>query len=471
MTSLAFVPKRIYLMGICGTAMASLAGLLKEQGHQVSGSDQNVYPPMSTQLKALGIPIFEGYRADNLGPEIDLVIVGNVISKNNPEAQRMIELGLKYTSLPSAMGEFLIQDRDSYVIAGTHGKTTTTSLLSWVATSAGVSPGFLVGGIPTNFGKSFQIPEGRIFVIEGDEYDTAFFDKVPKFIHYRPKYVILTSIEFDHADIYKDLDHVKAAFRMLLDRIPKGGRLVACFDDARVRSLIEEKTYPFEIQSYGEKFGDWRAQGIEFLPEFCRFQVEHKGTHVATVETSIFGRYNVANALSVFVQAKLSGWNHEKILSGFRSFQGVKRRQEIIGQPRGITVIEDFAHHPTAVQLTLEGIRERYGSRRIWGIFEPRSATSRRNIFQKDYIRALGVADISIVAGVFNKDGVDASLRFEPEELVTALVKAGRSSYFCAQTADIVNLVGSKAATGDVIVIMSNGGFDGIYQKILTALN
>ncbi|MBX9767439.1 MAG: UDP-N-acetylmuramate:L-alanyl-gamma-D-glutamyl-meso-diaminopimelate ligase, partial [Bdellovibrionales bacterium] len=447
---------RIYLMGICGTAMASLAGLLKDQGHKVSGSDQNVYPPMSTQLKALGIPIHEGYKAENLSSEIDLVIVGNVISRNNPEAIRMVELGLKYTSLPSAMGEFLIQNRDSYVIAGTHGKTTTTSLLSWVAMASGVKPGFLVGGIPKNFGKSFQVPEGNVFVIEGDEYDTAFFDKVPKFIHYRPKNVILTSVEFDHADIYKDLDHVKQAFRMLLDRIPADGRMVACFDDERVRSLLAEKKYPFQTHSYGEKFGDWKAAGIEFLPEFCRFQVEHLGRKVATVETSIFGRYNVANALAVFVQAKLSGWNEERILSGFRSFEGVKRRQEIIGEPRGITVIEDFAHHPTAVQLTLEGIRERYGKHRIWGIFEPRSATSRRNIFQKDYIRALGVADISIVAGVFNKDGLDPSLRFEPEELVTALVREGRDAHFCPQTADIVKLVSSKATPGDVVVIMSN---------------
>ncbi|MBX9769370.1 MAG: UDP-N-acetylmuramate:L-alanyl-gamma-D-glutamyl-meso-diaminopimelate ligase, partial [Bdellovibrionales bacterium] len=449
---------------------ASLAGLLKEQGYDVSGSDQNVYPPMSTQLRELGIPLYEGYRAENLSKEIDLVIVGNVISKTNPEAVRLMELGLKYTSLPSAVGEFLIQDRDSYVISGTHGKTTTTSLLSWVATSCGVQPGFLVGGIPKNFEKSFQVPKGRVFVIEGDEYDTAYFDKVPKFVHYRPNFAILTSVEFDHADIYRDLDHVKDAFRMLLARIPVGGRLVACTDDAGVRSLLEGKQYAFDVQTYGEKTGDWRATEIEFLPEFCRFCVEHKGQKVASVAVPLFGRYNVVNALAVYVQARLSGWDEKKILEGFRSFQGVKRRQEIIGKPRGITVIEDFAHHPTAVQVTLEGIRERYRHHRIWGIFEPRSATSRRNIFQKDYISALGVADVSVVAGVFNKEGLDPSLRFEPEDLVSALKAEGKDAHFCPRTQDIVSLVKGGAEPGDVVVIMSNGGFDGIYQKLLAAL-
>lgn len=464
----------VHLMGICGTAMASLAGILKTMGFHVSGSDQNVYPPMSTQLAALGIPIQEGYKKTNLTPRPDLVIVGNVITRKMEEAQALLESDIPFTSLPSALGQFVINQRQSLVVAGTHGKTTTTSLLSWVVEQCGMQPGFLIGGIPVNFGQSFAIPKANHFVIEGDEYDTAFFDKVPKFIHYRPRHVILTSVEFDHADIYRDLDHVKEAFEMLLDRIPADGTLVYQGNDENIKELLQRKPRSFKKIAYADhglsEPVEYEIANIEHSPQYCSFDVVHDKKVVERLNSTLFGRYNLENVLAVYALATRLGLDSAQVKAAIESFKGVKRRQEIIGQPRNITVIEDFAHHPTAVRLTLEGIRERFADQRIFAVFEPRSATSRRKVFQKAYGDAFSVADESLLSEAYNVQALDEADRFSTDELVADLQKRGQSARSFLTVDQIVEALVKEAKPGDVIVLMSNGSFGGIYQKLLARL-
>lgn len=463
----------VHLMGICGTAMASLAGLLKDQGYQVTGSDENVYPPMSTQLEKLGIPIMEGYRRDNLSHNPDLVIVGNVISKHFPEAMEMMEKGLSYTSLPKAIGEWVIGHRNSVVIAGTHGKTTTTALMTWLAESCQLHPGFLIGGIPKNFSQSFRNPGSKNnseewFIIEGDEYDTAFFDKVPKFVHYRPKFVILTSIEFDHADIYRDLDHVMESFRQLLALIPEDGILVYNADDKNIAKLL-----PYchsRKVSYGLTQGDYRAVDREVLFGRNQFAVEYHGQRQADLALKIFGPHNTLNALGAYAMAKELGWSQGNVLHGFANFLGVKRRQEVIGEPRGITIVEDFAHHPTAVELTIKGLREMYSGRRLFCVFEPRSATSRRNIFQKEYVNALKLSDFTLIMRAGTQDKIDPSQRMDSSRLVESINNGGGSAWGFQTVDEIVQFLKEKTEPNDVIVIMSNGGFGGIYEKLLQQL-
>ena len=466
----------IHMMGICGTAMGSLAGILNQMGYKITGSDQNVYPPMSTQLEKLGIKLVEGYKAEHLHPRPDFVIVGNVISRTNPEAQELLRLEIPYTSLPKALGEFVIQERDSIVVAGTHGKTTTTSLAAWTADQCELKPGYLIGGIAANFGYSFRVPTANTFVIEGDEYDTAFFDKVPKFIHYKPRYALLTSVEFDHADIYRDLEHVKDAFQMLLDRIRPDGALIAHAEDANIADLLRrQKEAPHKISypvvTYGLEKGDVQARNIRFEPRGCLFDIYKNGKLAeAEMVITMFGRYNVANALAVWALADLCGWPKDKVRAAFLSFKGVKRRQEVIGEPRGITVIEDFAHHPTAVRVTLDGIRERFPKRKLFAVFEPRSATSRRNIFQQEYAEAFDSADHIFFADVFNSSALEEGARLHPSTMVENIRQRGRDARFVGQVDDIVAQLGAEAKAGDVIVIMSNGGFGGIYQKLLSRL-
>lgn len=455
----------VHLIGICGTAMASLAGLLKDRGFMVTGSDSNPYPPMSTQLESLGITIMKPYAAGNLHPQPDFVIVGNVISKTNEEAAELLKLNIPYTSLPQAMGDLIISKRQSIVIAGTHGKTTTSSLMAWVATQAGVHPGFLIGGIAKNFSKSFQNPEGDFFVIEGDEYDTAFFDKVPKFVHYKPRHVILTSVEFDHADIYKDLDAVKEAFKKLMLLIPENGSLVYCADDANVSELASLCKAKNKI-GYGIKKGSVLA----------RIQaVDEKGTHFTVGDQSyqmtMSGEYNVLNATAVIALSQSLGWDSLALKKALQSFEGVKRRQEILGEPKGVLVIEDFAHHPTAVRETIKGIKSKYPKRKLFAVFEPRSATSRRKIFQQDYVKAFELAEETLIAQAFDQSKIDQDNRFSSEELVQDICKKGGQAHVYNQVEQIVSDLTKKARKGDLILIMSNGGFDGIYTKLLKAID
>lgn len=460
----------IHLMGICGTAMASLAGLLKDRGFKVTGSDQNPYPPMSTQLESLNIPVMKGYKADNLNPRPDFVIVGNVISASNEEAQELVKLQIPYTSLPKAMGEFIISDRESIVISGTHGKTTTTSLMSWMAEVAGRKPGFLIGGIAKNFSQSFKNPEGNLFIIEGDEYDTAYFDKVPKFVHYKPKHVILTSVEFDHADIYADLDAVKASFSKLMKLIPSDGTLIAHADDANVMELFAQASCKNKF-SYGLKSGDFKTTILKQTEQGIEFQITHKGEVMGPYTVAMTGEYNILNATADIAMAKILGFSNEKIQEALKTFLGVKRRQEIIGEPGGVLIIEDFAHHPTAVRETVRGIQSKYANRRVFSVFEPRSATSRRKVFQKDYVDAFKESHEVLLAKAFDQSKIDSENRFSTEELVEDLVHSGKKAGCYSSADEIVAALKKEARKGDVVLIMSNGGFDGIYQKLISALS
>jgi UDP-N-acetylmuramate: L-alanyl-gamma-D-glutamyl-meso-diaminopimelate ligase len=459
---------RIHLMGICGTAMASLAGLLKDLGFQVSGSDSNPYPPMSTQIESLGIQIKKGYSKENLNPRPDFVIVGNVISKNNPEAEALLQLEIPYTSLPKAMGELIIDHKTCVCVSGTHGKTTTTSLMAWVAEVCGKNPGFMVGGIPKNFSQSFRNPKENLFVIEGDEYDTAFFDKVPKFTHYRPTFAILTSVEFDHADIYRDLDHVKEAFRSLIQLVPKTGALIYSADDKNIQSLLPD--LKAEALSYGIHQGDLLAEITKTATDLTHFNVKFKKEDWGEYQIPLSGEYNVLNALAVIAVSHLLKLSQNDVKKAFLSFKGVKRRQEILGEPRGVLIIEDFAHHPTAVKETLKGIKAKYPNRKIWAVFEPRSATSRRKVFQKDYAHAFGLADQTLIAEAFDQSKIQETDRFSSKELIEDLKKMGGQAQVYEKVELIVSEISKKAKSGDLVLIMSNGGFDGIYQKLLSAL-
>lgn len=460
----------IHLIGICGTAMASLAGLLKDRGFKVTGSDLNPYPPMSTQIEALGISILRPYRKENLNPKPDFIVVGNVISANNEEAKEMIALELPFCSLPQAMGEVIIGDRDSYVIAGTHGKTTTTSLMSWVTENCGLKPGFLIGGIPKNFSQSFRNPGANTFVIEGDEYDTAYFDKVPKFIHYKPKNVILTSVEFDHADIYKDFAAVKSAFVRLMKLIPQNGSLVYWGDDQNVKQISHECAVAKKF-SYGFKEdNDYQVKITDETEFVTEFQVFYRKELWAQFSTPMVGRYNILNATAVVAQAHIQNLDLAQIQHALKSFQGVKRRQEILGEYAGVLLIEDFAHHPTAVKETIKAIQNRYKKRKVFSVFEPRSATSRRKVFQNDYVEAFSEAHEVLLAQAFDQAKIDESDRFSSEELIQDLQQRGKSAQlFTSVDAIIADLV-KRTQVGDLILIMSNGGFDGIYEKLITQL-
>jgi UDP-N-acetylmuramate: L-alanyl-gamma-D-glutamyl-meso-diaminopimelate ligase len=459
----------IHLIGICGTAMASLAGLLKDRGFHITGSDLNPYPPMSTQLESLGISILKGYKKENLTPAPDFVIVGNVISANNEEAQELVRQNIPYTSLPKALGEFVIEQRQCICISGTHGKTTTTSMMAWVAESLKLGPGFLIGGIAKNFSKSFQNPTGEYFVIEGDEYDTAYFDKVPKFVHYRPRHVIFTSCEFDHADIYQDLEAVKAAFRRLMKLIPEDGTLLTCASEKHAMELMKESNALKKL-SYGISEGDYQARDIRIQNGGSLFRVFFKTDNLGEFFVSLTGNYNILNTLSVIGLCHQLGWDMHKVRNALTAFQGVKRRQEVLGEPGGVLVIEDFAHHPTAVRETVKGIRAKYPGRRLLSIFEPRSATSRRKIFQKDYVTAFSESDFTFLAKAFDQTKIDAENRFSSDELVKDLMATGKTASHHDDVDNIIGAVTKVAKKGDLVLIMSNGGFDGIYQKILQRL-
>jgi UDP-N-acetylmuramate: L-alanyl-gamma-D-glutamyl-meso-diaminopimelate ligase len=459
----------IHLMGICGTAMASLAGLLKDRGFKITGSDSNPYPPMSTQLESLGIAILKGYKAENLNPRPDYVIVGNVISANNEEAQEVMRLEIPFGSLPKAMGEFIIADKECINISGTHGKTTTTSLMAWVAEVCGEKPGFLIGGIPKNFSQSFRNPEKKYFIIEGDEYDTAYFDKVPKFIHYKPRHVVLTSVEFDHADIYADLNAVKSAFRQLIHLVPENGTLIACADDKNVMELFKESKCK-NSYTYGLKGGDFKTTILKETTDGIEFQIAFKGKILGPYFVNMSGEYNILNATSAVAIATCLGFDSEKVKSALRSFEGVKRRQDILGEPQGILVIEDFAHHPTAVRETVKGLQKKYPGRKVFSVFEPRSATSRRKVFQKDYVEALKSSGEVLLARAFDQSKIDSENRFSSEELVADLKASHVKAESYASADDIVVALKERAKRGDVVLIMSNGGFDGIYGKLLKAL-
>jgi len=461
--------RRIHLIGICGTAMASLAGMLQAKGYQVAGSDQSVYPPMSILLEKLGIRLFQGFSEKHLDPPPDLVVVGNVVSRGNPEAEHTLNEKIPYASMAEVLKEFFIRGKRSCVVAGTHGKTTTASLLAWLLESAGLDPSFLVGGIAENFGSSFKLGSGNLFVIEGDEYDTAFFDKGPKFLHYLPEQVILNNCEFDHADIYADFEAVKTSFRRLVNLVPSRGRLVACWDDPVVRELSNRAYCP--VDSFGlASEARWTARSLEFLERTTRFEVLHDRVSWGHFETPLAGSFNVKNCLAAIACAHELGVSPDSVAQGLRTFKNVKRRLEIRGETRGITIFDDFAHHPTAIHETLSAVKARHPGSRLWAIFEPRSATSRRNVFQKEFAACFDQADRVVLCSLFAPEKLKASIRLDVARVVQELNARGIEASQLESADAIVREVAPKLQSGDKVLIMSNGGFDGIHQKLVTAL-
>jgi UDP-N-acetylmuramate: L-alanyl-gamma-D-glutamyl-meso-diaminopimelate ligase len=458
------------LIAVCGVGMASLAGLLQSRGYRVTGSDQNVYPPMSTYLAEIGIEVQPGFAAQHILPRPDLVVIGNAVPRSNLEALAVLEQNIPYISFAHALGQFLIGTRTSLVTAGTHGKTTTTALAAWVLTSAGLDPGFFVGGVPVNFGSGWKVGAGDHVVIEGDEYDTAFFDKGPKFLHYRPHHVILTGVEFDHADIYRDLDHVKSAFVRLMEIIPRDGLLILCRD---YPAAVEMAGAAYgQVVTYGDGDADWQALNPEFHEGRTFFEARYRGKPEGKIEVGLIGRHNVKNALAVYALGRAMGVEGSKLRDGFRTFTGVKRRQEIRGQRRGVLVMDDFAHHPTAVRETIEAVRAAYRGRRLWAVFEPRSNTSKRSIFEHEFAAALALADRALIAAVYQPERVPDGERLSVDNVVSRInrlsgdERAGKAP----SAAEIATIIARDSRPGDVVLVMSNGGFDNVHDKILQAL-
>ncbi|MBV8859267.1 MAG: UDP-N-acetylmuramate:L-alanyl-gamma-D-glutamyl-meso-diaminopimelate ligase [Acidobacteria bacterium] len=465
-----------HLIGICGTAMASLAGMLQARGHRVTGSDENVYPPMSTMLEGLGIPVMQGYSPGHLSePAPDCVVVGNAMSRGNAEVEETLNRRLVYRSQAEVVKEEFIRGRRSLVVAGTHGKTTTTSIATWVMERGGLNPSFLVGGVVQNFGASFRVTDGEYFVIEGDEYDTAYFDKGPKFMHYLPEIAVVGNIEFDHADIYRDLDAVKLAFRRLMNLVPANGRLVAGWDSPAVREVVE--SFGDKLHTQLETFGTsedarWRAVDVDYSGALTRFKVLREGAAWGEFEMPLIGDFNVLNCLSVIIAADAWGISQETIGDALRTFQSVKRRMQVRGEERGVTVIDDFAHHPTAVRETLRALGEKYKGRRLVAVFEPRSATSRLAVFQEEYASAFDPADYVVLSSVFAREKGSAYGRLLDTDELTADIAARRARpALCLDGADrIVEHLAPLLKEGDVVAVMSNGGFGGIHDKLLAAL-
>ncbi|MCU1288274.1 MAG: mpl [Acidobacteria bacterium] len=463
-----------HLIGICGTAMASLAGMLQASGHKVTGSDQNVYPPMSTQLEALGIEILNGYKAANADIGADYTIVGNAISRGNEELEEVLNRKLTYRSQAEIVKEVFIRGRRSLVVAGTHGKTTTTSIATWVAEVGGLNPSFLVGGIVQNFGASFRVSDSDYFVIEGDEYDTAYFDKKPKFMHYLPETAIVNNIEFDHADIYDDLDDIKFEFSRLMNLVPSNGRLIVGVDSPVAKEVLEEMHGKLHtnIETFGT--GDdakWQARYIDFSGDTTRFTVFKDGHSWGEFETHLIGEFNVRNCLAVIIAADAWGISKEKINEAFRTFKSVKRRVEVRGVERGVTVIDDFAHHPTAVEETLKALKQKYKDKRLIAVFEPRSWSSRLAVFQEPYTKAFNYADYVIIAGVYNTSKAsELGKVLDTDELVKDIELQGKPALAFPDADAIIEHLTPELRENDVVAIMSNGGFGGIHTKLLDVL-
>ncbi|HJZ67620.1 MAG TPA: UDP-N-acetylmuramate:L-alanyl-gamma-D-glutamyl-meso-diaminopimelate ligase [Blastocatellia bacterium] len=457
------------MIGICGTAMASLAGMLTRQGHKVTGSDENVYPPMSLELERHGIPVTEGYKPDNLSPRPDVIVVGNAITRGNPELEHALNERMYYTSMAAVVQENFIRGHHSVVVAGTHGKTTSTSLMAWAMERAGANPSFLIGGVAENFNSSFRLTDGPYFVIEGDEYDTAYFDKGPKFMHYLPDTVILNNIEFDHADIYRDIEAVKFAFSRLINLIPERGRLIAGWDSDLVRELAPRAFCPVESFSI-ESEARWRATDVRFSPESTTFVVCVEGQEFGRYQTPLAGLFNVRNCLGVIAACESLGLDRRAVKEALAEFKSVKRRLQVLGQVRGVTVIDDFAHHPTAVRETLQAARARYPGRRIVAIFEPRSYTAQIRLFQQAFEDALAEADEIILARLFHPERYTAETAISPTEMIESLRARGLDAHYIPTPDDIVSGLTPRLKNKELVVIMSNGSFGGIHQKLLNAL-
>ncbi len=494
--------KHVHLIGICGTAMASLAGMLRAQGHRVTGSDVAAYPPMSDQLREMGIAILEPYAAKNLEPRPNLVVVGNAISRGNVELERVLDERIPMTSMAALIHDEFLEGRERLVICGTHGKTTTTSMLAWiyeVASQSGnkeqgtgnrkdgnravvvdrrdaenaamrFAPSFLIGGVAENFGTSFRVREGtRPFILEGDEYDTAFFDKGPKFLHYFPDAAVLTHVEFDHADIFVDLEAVKVAFKRMVNLIPRRGRLVA-YDASETVTECAAKAF-CKVERYGLLDGSyWQAVDLRQNAGTTTWKLLRGGEPFAELVLPMAGEHNAMNATAAAALAAGQGVPVAAIEAALRSFKSVKRRLEVKAEVRGVTIIDDFAHHPTAIRETLRALRAAYTGRRLWAVLEPRSNTLRRNVFERELVESLALADEVVMASVFKSEAIPALERMDPQHVVEALRARGVPAMVCADADAIVAQMASRVKAGDVVAIMSNGGFGGIYEKLPRAI-
>ncbi|MGP8253014.1 MAG: UDP-N-acetylmuramate:L-alanyl-gamma-D-glutamyl-meso-diaminopimelate ligase [Terracidiphilus sp.] len=454
--------------------MASLAGLLQLEGHRITGSDKAAYPPMSDLLRELGIPIMEPYAEANLTPTPDLVVIGNALSRGNPEVERVLDERIPFTSMAALLREEFLKGRESLVVAGTHGKTTTTSMLAWIYQTASRSkpelePSFLIGGVAENFATSFQLRPTRTFIVEGDEYDTAFFDKGPKFLHYFPDALILTHVEFDHADIYADLDAVKTAFKRLVNLVPRRGLIVAYDANANVTECMEHALCRVERYGFSDS-ADWQIRNMRYANGVSRWEVWHKGSLWCELEMQLAGEHNALNATAAAALACGCGVTKDAIAEALKTFKSVKRRLEVRAEIGGVTVIEDFAHHPTAIRETLRALRSVYPSRRLWAILEPRSNTLRRKVLEADLVASLRMADRVVLAGVYQQQRIPDAERLHPEDVVRTLNKEGTPAELLESADTIVDGIAPRLAGGDVVAILSNGGFDGIYEKLPSRL-
>jgi UDP-N-acetylmuramate: L-alanyl-gamma-D-glutamyl-meso-diaminopimelate ligase len=463
--------KSVHFTGICGTAMASVAAAMKEKGFEVTGSDQNVYPPMSTFLAAKQIAVMNGYAEHNLAHKPDLVVIGNAISRGNPEAEFVLDHKLRYCSLPELLRELFICGKRSVVVAGTHGKTTTTALLAWVFEHNGLNPSYLIGGIPNNFPQGARFTDSDMsragsewFIIEGDEYDTAFFDKRSKFIHYQPEIAVLNNLEFDHADIFENLDAVRKSFGHFIRLIPRNGLLLGNGDDPNLAPLLNVTHCPVKHFGLGED-NAIRAFNLRYGPTATEFEIPSFKFHL-----NLVGEFNVRNALAVIACAKHCGLKNHQIQSAFDTFRGVRRRMEVRGIAGGVTVMDDFGHHPTAIRETLRALRLKYPREKLWAIFEPRSNTTRRNVFQSELACAFAEADAVVIAEVARLEQIPPGERLDPEKLVQDLKTAGKDATYLPEVDAIVAHIAKRAQGGDVVCIFSNGGFGGIQGKLLERL-
>jgi len=462
--------RHIHLIGICGTAMASLAGLLQLQGHSVTGSDVAAYPPMSDLLRSLGIPILSPYAESNLTPVPDLVVVGNALSRGNPEIERVLDERIPFISMAALLHDEFLKGRSPLVVAGTHGKTTTTSMLAWIYQVAArqnprLEPSFLIGGVAENFETSFQLRSTQTFIVEGDEYDTVFYDKGPKFLHYFPDALILTHVEFDHADIYADLDAVKRAFKLLVNLVPRRGVIVAYDGSENVTECVSHAFCL--VERYGlSKGANWQLRDLRYAGRWMHWEVWRNGSVWASLGMQLAGEHNALNATAAAALAAGQGITKDAIIEALASFKSVKRRLEVRDFIAGITIIEDFAHHPTAIRETLRTLRNIHPGKRLWAVLEPRSNTLRRKVLAADLVAGLRLADRVVLAGVYQQQRIPEAERLHPEDVVAALNAEGTPAELLANADAIVSAVAPQLTSGDVVVILSNGGFDGIYEKL-----
>ena len=461
--------RTIHLIAVCGTGMGALACMLRDLGFEVTGSDQRMYPPMSDFLVNKGIRIMDGFKAENLSHAPDLVIVGNAVVRENPEAQELHRMGLNFCSMPQALNRFVAGGKKTLLVSGTHGKTTTSSILAWILHEAGLDPSFMIGGILKNFDSNYRLGEGSYFVVEGDEYDTAFFDKGPKFLHFHPQATVLTSVEFDHADIFHDLDHVKRTFKGFVSGLDASSLLLAYDGDKNITGLVENAKS--RIENYGHnKDSAWRLGPISFESPWTIFEVLKNNQPFGVFKTRIFGEHNLLNALAVIGVADHLKIPPEIIASALKTFDGIKRRQEIRGEKRQITVIDDFAHHPTAVRETVRAVKSVHNSGRLIAVFEPRTNTSMRSVFQKEYLQSFETADLICIRQPPLLKKIPDGQRFSSVQLVDDLKCQGKNANYFPDTDAIIDFLVANARPRDLILIMSNGGFDNIHQRLLESL-